>query len=164
MQARTTSRRLALTLLALFPAACGGGPAQVAGKDAAPSDVGAPETSVDASAGTGGADGSPDTGDGAGGSAGAPVTGDPGWTPIRHLTSYEYDRTVFDLLGVEGQAAKTFQSDEAGDGFDVVAITQAVNDARVEQYMDEAERLAEAAFANPTTRARVVTCHPAAND
>jgi hypothetical protein len=80
---------------------------------------------------------------------------------LRHLTNLEYDLTVRDLLGVPGPARATFQPDELMGEFDVIGDGQTFNDARVEQYMNAAETVAEAAFADPMLRAQIVTCQPA---
>jgi hypothetical protein len=84
---------------------------------------------------------------------------------MRHLTNLEYERTVSELLGVASSARATFQPDPASDGnrddFDVIPVDDAINDARYEQYADEAERLVTAAFKDDTLRARIVTCQPA---
>ena len=103
---------------------------------------------------------------GADAEAGAPLAADPGWVPLRHLTNTEYDETVHDLLGVDGNARATFEptmaAESASDDFDVIPAGDDVDDARYEQWSDEADRVATAAFADPTLRARIVTCQPAA--
>ncbi|HTA18712.1 MAG TPA: DUF1592 domain-containing protein, partial [Polyangia bacterium] len=86
---------------------------------------------------------------------------DPGTRLMRPLTNLEYDDTVRDLLGVVAGARATFQGDEITGDFDVIADGKTFNDARTEQYFDSAEAVAAAAFADPTLRARVVTCQPA---
>ncbi len=87
---------------------------------------------------------------------------DSGRPALRRLTNLEYDNTIRDLLGVPSQARATFQPEELSGQFDVIGDGQSWNDARFEQYANAAETLAAAAFADPTLRARIVTCQPAA--
>src|SRR5450432_3973446 len=84
---------------------------------------------------------------------------DPGRVSIHRLNNAEYDHTVHDLLGVDGQARTTFQPDERSE-FDNDADAFAISADRYEGYLTSAERLAEATFADPLLRARIVTCAP----
>jgi hypothetical protein len=120
---------------------------------------GHPRTPVDGDAGgtdAGGADA--DAGGGDGGEA-----LDPGRVVSHRLSNTEYDHTVHDLLGVEGQARATFPPDEIAT-FDNTAEALSVNQQRYESYFLSAESLSEAVFADPALRARIVTCAPAGVD
>jgi uncharacterized protein DUF1592/uncharacterized protein DUF1588/uncharacterized protein DUF1595/uncharacterized protein DUF1587/uncharacterized protein DUF1585 len=87
---------------------------------------------------------------------------DQGRPALRRLTNLEYDDTIRDLLGVAAQAQATFLPEELSGEFDVIGDGQSWSDARFEQYANAAETLSAAAFADPTLRARIVTCQPAA--
>jgi hypothetical protein len=96
-------------------------------------------------AGGGGPAGSGGTG-GPGG-AGGTAAPDVGRIAAHRLNSFEYDNTVRDLLGVDGMAQKTFQTDESGE-FDNDADQFKINDARFEQYFANADTLGEEVFAD----------------
>jgi hypothetical protein len=84
---------------------------------------------------------------------------DVGRPVLRRLTNLEYDYTVRDLLGLDAKARVSFQADELVGEFDVIGDGQSFkSDARYEQYFNSADALATAALADPTLRARVVTC------
>jgi hypothetical protein len=102
-----------------------------------------------------------------------PVTGDPPVTVdpaaldvnrvnIHRLNAVEYDNTARDLLGVATTGAAAFINDEEQDGFDNIAAAFGMTEAQFEQYYNSADQLATAAFADPTLRARVMVCAPAA--
>ncbi len=69
----------------------------------------------------------------------------PGATPLRRLTSFEYDNTVADLLGDDSRPSSAFVSDAAAGGFDTHAATQPLSQLQAEHYMDAAEALAATA-------------------
>jgi hypothetical protein len=140
----------ALALVACSRAPLNVGPAGAAGAHGAAGALGAA-----GAVGTGAA-GAP-SGGGQGG--GVVVPTDPGHLPPHHLNTLEYDNTVRDLLGVPGVARQTFQPDEQGE-FDNDAEALTINDARYEQYAVAAETLADATFADPALRARILTCQP----
>jgi len=97
---------------------------------------------------------------GAAGSTGGAIVPDVGRISIHRLNNLEYDNTMRDLVGVDAMAQKTFQSDETGE-FDNDADAFTMNDARYEQYFDAADALVDAAFADATLSARILTCAPA---
>ena len=72
---------------------------------------------------------------------------DPGRISIHRLNNLEYDNTMMDLLGVDGMAQKTFQPDEQGE-FDNDADAFTMNDARYEQYFNNADTIGETVFAD----------------
>ncbi len=105
-----------------------------------------------------------------------PTTGsappDVGRIDVDRLNNYEYDNTMMDLLGVDGMAQATFQPDEEGE-FDNDADAFTMNDARFEQYFNNADMIGEEVFADtsPTgLRQRYVyglvspACAPSATD
>ncbi len=97
-----------------------------------------------------------------------PIAGlDPGRVSIHRLNNLEYDNTMRDLVGFvgfSGDAGKlaqtTFISDEKDD-FDNNADALTIGDARYEQYFNAADAIAEAVFAAPSLRARIMLCGPA---
>jgi hypothetical protein len=125
--------------------------------------------------GTGGS-----AGGGLGGSVGgcncpAPKTPgplDPGRIDIHRLNNFEYDNTMMDLLGVNGMAEGTFQPDEQGE-FDNDADAFTMNDARYEQYFENADAIGEEVFADTSPTGLLQTyvyglvspaCAPSATD
>ena len=79
------------------------------------------------------------------------VRGDetPGHTPMRRLTQLQYNNTIRDLLGLEGDFAGGFAGDEDVAGFLSNGISP-VGEAQVEKYHLAAERIAEQAVAAGT--------------
>jgi hypothetical protein len=117
---------------------------------------GGPGAGGSGTAGTGAA------GTGTAGTGGGPSpTMDVGRISIHRLNNLEYDNTIRDLVGVPGMAQATFQPDEQGD-FDNNADSFTMNDARYEQYFNNADTIGEAVFANAATKAKIMTCAPTA--
>ncbi len=85
------------------------------------------------------ADGAPDGGPTC---LGGPVAGP---SPIRRMTRFEYDRTVFDLLGDDTSPASGFGAEEEKLGFNNNAAELITSQALVEQYMLAAEGVSERA-------------------
>jgi hypothetical protein len=85
------------------------------------------------------------------GTGGMGVVGplDSGRISIHRLNNFEYDNTMRDLLNVDGMAQKTFQPDEQGE-FDNDADAFTMNDARYEQYFNNADAIGETVFADTT--------------
>jgi hypothetical protein len=105
---------------------------------------------------------------GAGAMDGAPerlptTTIDPGWVGMRLLTDAEYDNTMRDLLGVTTTAYRAL-ADRGPEGeddvFDNLAERQPISLQRYQWYFAAAVGAAEAAFANPDLRGKVVACVP----
>jgi hypothetical protein len=91
----------------------------------------------------------PPTGMGGAGGAGQVGPLDVGRISIHRLNNLEYDNTMMDLLGVDGMAQKTFQPDEQGE-FDNDADAFTMNDARYEQYFNNADAIGEQVFMDTT--------------
>jgi hypothetical protein len=117
--------------------ATGGGTTGAAGSGSNPTGV---------STGAGGTSVSMPPPTGAGGAGGAGVL-DVGRISIHRLNNLEYDNTIHDLLGANGMAQATFQADEEGE-FDNDADAFTMNDARYEQYFNNAITIGEAVFAD----------------
>jgi hypothetical protein len=73
--------------------------------------------------------------------------------PMRRLTRAQYNQTVTDLLGIEGDHAADFGLDEPGGGF-AANGTAPVASLQVENYERVAEALADRAVQNPEQLAR----------
>jgi hypothetical protein len=92
------------------------------------------------------------TSPGAGGSNGGPGGPPPaapsvtGRTPLRRLTQAQYNNTIKDLLGLDGQFAAGFGLDEDGSGFRS-NITSPVSAAQVDKFDQVAAELATKAVA-----------------
>ena len=104
----------------------------------------------------GGSGGSDDAGD-----TGVPACDEPnlGPTALRRLTSTQYNHTVRDLLGYDGDAAADFSADERVGPF-TSNFAAPVGDLQVEQYMAAAEDLASWAVGDLGT---LVPCDPVAD-
>lgn len=121
----------------------------------------------------GGTTGSPSGGQSGSGAGTAPITSmppvgydpatlDPGYVPMHRLTNTEYNNSVGDLLGTALRPADYFQA-QTGTGFDNNAgPLTGFTAANATAYFDAARALAEDVLANPTLKAKVVTCAPAA--
>ena len=86
---------------------------------------------------------------------------DAGPSPIRRLTRWEYDNTVRDLLGDSSRPSGRFPPDERGAGFTNDAQNLSVSPLHVENYLDAAEKLVNAAT---TDLGKLVPCDPATGD
>ncbi|HWB75372.1 MAG TPA: DUF1592 domain-containing protein [Nannocystaceae bacterium] len=91
-----------------------------------------------ASDGSGGSDGDGGSDDGGVPSCEAPSIGP---TALRRMTASQYNHTIRDLLGYDGEAAADFSADERVGPF-TSNFAAPVSDLQVEQYMDAAEDLA----------------------
>src|SRR6185436_3664894 len=90
-----------------------------------------------------------------------PANADVGRVGLHRLNNLEYDNTIHDLLGVTSMARATFVSDEKGPDFDNTADSLIVTDVRFDEYYNAADQIATQAFADPTLKARILTCAPA---
>ncbi len=86
-----------------------------------------------------------------------------GLVGVHRLNNREYDRTVRVLLGVPASAARTFLPDEQSLGFDNIADSLGMTPTQIDQYYQSAVDLAEAVFASPDLRARIMICSPEAD-
>jgi Protein of unknown function (DUF1592)/Protein of unknown function (DUF1588)/Protein of unknown function (DUF1595)/Protein of unknown function (DUF1587)/Protein of unknown function (DUF1585) len=92
-----------------------------------------------------------------------PKTLDPGFVPVHRLTNTEYNNAVGDLLGTTLKPADFFQA-QTGTGFDTNAgPLSGITSANAQAYFDAAKALVDDIFKNPTLKAKVVTCQPAAS-
>ncbi len=71
---------------------------------------------------------------------------DPGRVTIRRLNRSEYNNTIRDLIGVDFQPAKTFPSDDVGEGFDNIGDVLSVSPLLIEKYLDAAEQISSKAI------------------
>lgn len=91
-----------------------------------------------------------------------PATLDPGYVPAHRLTNAEYNNSVADLLGTSLRPADFFQATN-GTGFDNNAgPLTGITAANATAYFDAAKALVADVLANPTLKAKVLTCTPAA--
>jgi len=160
-------------LLALFGAGCTG---QLNNDDpgtgAGGSPTGAGGTTGTGAGGRTGTGASQQTGTGAGGSTTAGTGGGtgagtldcsaikPGRSPLRRLTTYEYNNTVRDLLGDTSNPGSLFpaQTQTSGNMFGNDADFQSVQDSLPEAYAGAAEKVAATATASATALAKLHTC------
>ena len=83
-----------------------------------------------------------------------------GVSPLRRLTRSQYNNTIRDLLGIEGDPAATIAPDEKVGAF-FSNSTASVTELLAEQYMRVAEDLAETAIADLDA---LLPCDPAVDD
>ena len=114
-------------------------------------------------AGTAGVSGT--AGNGAGGTGGMPVVLDcsataPGRSPMRRLTTYEYNNTIRDLLGdtTNPGSALPAQVDSKQNLFGNDADEQSPSALLIEKYQSVAESVAARATASTTALAKLHTC------
>ena len=92
-----------------------------------------------------------------------PATLDPGYVPAHRLTNAEYNNSVADLLGTSLRPADFFQATN-GTGFDNNAgPLTGITAANATAYFDAAKALVADVLANPTLKAKVLTCTPVAD-
>jgi hypothetical protein len=82
----------------------------------------------------------------------------PSRAPLRRLTRFEYNNTVRDLLGDSTQPARSFPSEELGNGFGNDADAQSVSGLLAEQYGTVAEAIAQRATETPAALAKLDGC------
>jgi hypothetical protein len=86
-------------------------------------------------------------GNGNGNGQGGPASADTaGRTPMRRLTHAQFNNTVHDLLGVDGDFTNGFSLDEDTSGFRA-NVTSPVSDSQVDKYDQTADQLASKAVA-----------------
>jgi len=139
------------------PAGTGGAPNPGTGGSATSGGAG---SSVTGTAGVSGA-----AGDGAGGTGGMPVVLDcsataPGRSPLRRLTTYEYNNTIRDLLGdtTNPGSALPAQVDSKQNLFGNDADQQSPSALLIEKYQSVAESVAGRATASTTALAKLHSC------
>ncbi len=90
---------------------------------------------------------------------GVPPPDEPSAGFVRRLTHIEYDNTIADLLGVEGEPSASFAADVAMHGFTNNSAAQNVTPTLTEQYIEAAEGLSRTATMNLPV---FLGCEPAA--
>ncbi len=75
---------------------------------------------------------------------------DPGRVTARRLNRQEYENTVWDLLGVRAETAKTFPVDDSGYGFDNIGDVLSLSPLLMEKYLASAEEVAAAVVKHET--------------
>ncbi|MCH9686266.1 MAG: DUF1587 domain-containing protein, partial [Deltaproteobacteria bacterium] len=84
----------------------------------------------------------------------------PGASPIRRLTAWEYDNTIFDLLGDDSNPSAGFPQ-EGGSGFDNNADVASVTWLMANKYMLAAEDIAARAV---TDLDALLPCDPTSDE
>jgi hypothetical protein len=82
----------------------------------------------------------------------------PGRSPLRRLTTYEFNNTVRDLLGDTTNPGSELPSEILGKGFGNDADLQSVSDLLAEKYYSVSETVAARATENTAALARLHTC------
>lgn len=108
--------------------------------------------------GDGAAEGSGTSGDGP--ESGGDTDGRLTTTRVLRLTHRQYNHTVQDLLGIEGEPAASFAGDVASEGFTNKAEQLVVDGRLGPQYRSAAEELAARSVTDETSFAHVVPCDP----
>jgi Protein of unknown function (DUF1592)/Protein of unknown function (DUF1588)/Protein of unknown function (DUF1585)/Protein of unknown function (DUF1595)/Protein of unknown function (DUF1587) len=152
----TTIRIVALGAMA-FASACTGKIGNAGSWARGPNGGDGTSTSGTGSSATGTGGNSSGSGTGGGGVV------DPGRVGIHRLNNTEYNNTVRDLLGTATQPATTWLAEE-GFEFDNTASALGMTSAQYEGYFKAANDLMVESLANPTQRARFMTCTPTAAD
>lgn len=137
------------------PIGAGGSSSGAGGSSTAPF-AGAPAMTAQ-----GGGGSSSSSSEGSGGSVSSDcVTPSPGRSPLRRLTTYEYNNTLRDLLGDTTNPGSMLpaQVDSRDNWFGNDADYQSVTDTLVEKYQSIAEGVAARATANPTALGRLHSC------
>ena len=80
----------------------------------------------------------------------------PGRVTIRRLNRAEYNNTIRDLLGLDIKPANDFPSDDVGEGFDNIGDVLTIPPVLMEKYLQSAQDIAAAAFADEQARRRVL--------
>jgi hypothetical protein len=82
----------------------------------------------------------------------------PPASQARRLTHAQYDNTIRDVFGIDEHTA--FEPDPAFDGFTTSSERLSLSTPLGQSYMRRAEEIAAKVLADPTTRARVISCQP----
>ena len=77
----------------------------------------------------------------------------PGGRPFQRLNRAEYERSVFDLLGLEVDAGKYLPLDTKSANFDNIADVQMVSPTLLDAYLNAAAEISRLAIGNPTATA-----------
>ncbi|MEL6345691.1 MAG: DUF1587 domain-containing protein, partial [Myxococcota bacterium] len=74
---------------------------------------------------------------------------DPGHTPLRRLSRFEYDHTVFALTGETTPSGDRLPADDPAFGFDTVAVAQQFSVEHLRRYQAVAESIAQNTLEDP---------------
>jgi hypothetical protein len=85
---------------------------------------------------------------------------DPGRVTMRRLNKVEYNNTIRDLLGVEGNFSENFPSDDVGYGFDNIGDVLSMPPMLMEKYLASAQKIVAKALEKPESKKRVFICQP----
>jgi hypothetical protein len=91
---------------------------------------------------------------------GCAVEKDPGRVTMRRLNRVEYNNTIRDLLGVEGNFSENFPSDDVGYGFDNIGDVLSMPPMLMEMYLAAAEKVVAKVLEKPESKKRVFICRP----
>ena len=80
----------------------------------------------------------------------------PGRVTIRRLNRAEYNNTIRDLLGLDIKPADDFPTDDVGEGFDNIGDVLTIPPVLMEKYLESAQKISAAAFADEQARKRVL--------
>ncbi|HEY1858890.1 MAG TPA: DUF1592 domain-containing protein, partial [Gemmataceae bacterium] len=89
---------------------------------------------------------------------------DPGRVTMRRLNKVEYNNTIRDLLGVDGNFSESFPSDDVGYGFDNIGDVLSMPPMLMEKYLAAAEKVVAKVLEKPESRKRVFICQPTDKD
>jgi hypothetical protein len=85
---------------------------------------------------------------------------DPGRVTVRRLNHAEYNNTIRDLLGVEGDFAAAFPSDDVGYGFDNIGDVLSMPPILMEKYLTAADKIIAKVMENSEAKSRLFFCKP----
>jgi hypothetical protein len=83
---------------------------------------------------------------------------DPGRVTMRRLNRAEYNNTVRDLLGVEGDFSSNFPSDDVGYGFDNIGDVLSMPPILMEKYLTAADKIMAKVLESPVAKKRLFIC------
>src|SRR5262249_42305264 len=85
---------------------------------------------------------------------------DPGRVTMRRLNHAEYNNTIRDLFGVEGDFAAAFPSDDVGYGFVNIGDVLSMPAILLEQYLNAADKIIAKVMDKPEAKNRLFFCKP----
>jgi hypothetical protein len=90
--------------------------------------------------------------------AGCVAEKDPGRVTMRRLNRAEYNNTVRDLLGVEGDFSANFPSDDVGYGFDNIGDVLSMPPILMEKYLTAADKIESKVLESMDAKKRLFIC------
>lgn len=79
---------------------------------------------------------------------------------VHRINNLEYENAIRDLFGIAFSAREILEPDEQVAGFDNIADALDMTPARYVAYFNVAQRVGEAVFDDPDSKARVIRCAP----